>query len=138
MTARAAVQSILEGDTGAGPETLASLGFTLVVASNSVDTPPDDRFLIVKWLDTNQVFGDTGPKSFQIWAHDKDRDYTQIGLALKRVKDLLSAVTHVVGEDGWTLTQADWRGEGPDLYDGGYETCTRYADFQAATRYTAS
>lgn len=133
MAARAAVQTLLTGDS-----VLVDLGFGEVLAANSVDTPPLKRFIIVKWDPTSVAFKTTGTDRVQIWCHDKDRDYTQIGLALRRIKTLLTDAVHVVGEDGWTLTTADWLGEGPDLYDGGYETCTRYADFQCATRYTAS
>lgn len=138
MTARAAVQSILVGDTGAGPETLKSLGFTTVIAANSVDTPPADRFIIVKWLDSPTQFKRKTKDALQIWCHDTDRDYGQINLALKRIGDLLENAIHVAGEDGWTLTMVDFEGEGPDLYDPGYETCTRYADFSAVSRYDAS
>lgn len=130
MTARASVQTLLDTDTE-----LTSLGFSTVIAANSVDTPPDKRFLIVKWLDTPPpAFGSTGVDALQVWAHDTDRDYTYIGKALRRVRDILLDAVHVAGADGVTLTVADWAGEGPDLYDSGYQTCTRYADFSVVSR----
>jgi hypothetical protein len=131
MTARASVQSLLEGDA-----TLQGLGFFSVEAANSVDTPPDNRFLIVKWLNKSIAFGSEGSTILQIWAHDVDKDYTQIGKALKRIREILLGAVHVVGEDGWSLTVAEDAGEGPDLYDDGYGTCVRYAEFSVVSRYS--
>ena len=133
MPARVSVQTLLATDSE-----LASIGVTSVYAANTVDTPTDRLFLVVKWEDSPVAFKTTGPDRFSVWVHDREHDYDRITKALQRVKDILVAAVHVPGSDGWVLSQADWQGEGPDLYDGGYDTRTRYADFQAATRYAPS
>lgn len=130
MAARAALQALLEGDS-----VLQTIGVGAVYPTNAVDTPREDLFLIVRWDPRTAAFGKTGSDRFTIWAHDRERDYGRITDILNRLSDLIPAQIHLKGEDGWTLTEASWLGEGPDLYDGGYETLTRYADFQAATRY---
>lgn len=133
MTARAALQTLLETDPR-----LAEIGVTAVYPTNAVDTPPDDLFLVIRWDNTEKAFGAVGRDRVSIWAHDRQRDYGRIGECLDHLKDLLPAQIHLPGTDGYTLTTADWLGEGPDLFDGGYNTVTRYADFNVVSRYTAS
>lgn len=132
MTARGALQTLLETDAE-----LTALGVQAVYPTNAVDTPPEDFFLIIRWDPTTMAFKSVGSGRVQIWAHDRSRDYGRITDALKRLKDLLPATVHRAGADGWTLTTAEWLGEGPDLFDGGYNTVTRYADFTVVSRYTA-
>lgn len=105
--------------------------------TNSVDTPGEDLFVVIRWDPTNAVFGVHGTDRFTVWVHDKQKDYGRITDCLNRLRDLIPAQTHLVGADGWVLTTAKWLGEGPDLYDGGYETLTRYADFQSVSRYAS-
>ena len=133
MAARAALQSLLEGD-----QPLIDLGVTTVYPTNSVDTPPDSLFLIVRWDPTTRAFGSKGQDRVQIWAHDKSHDYGRVSACLARLRDLLPAAVQLPGADGWTFVTAEWRGEGPDLYDDGYQTVTRFADFTLVSRYTAS
>lgn len=130
MSARAALQTLLEAD-----QVLLDLGVGAVYPTNSVDTPAEDLFLIIRWDPSTKVFGTTGTDRFSIWAHDRQRDYGRIAEVLERLKNLVPAQVHLRGADGWVLTTADWLGEGPDLYDPGYETLTRYADFQGVSRY---
>lgn len=131
MAARAALFSLLANDGE-----LIGLGVEKVYAANAVDTPGEQCFLIVKWDETVKAYGRTGSNPVSVWAHDKDRDYGRIEAVLNRVENLLADTVHRDGEDGWTLTLATWLGQGPDLYDTGYETCTRYSDFQVASRLT--
>lgn len=130
MSARAALQTLLEGD-----EVLQGLGVGAVYPTNSVDTPAEDLFLIIRWDPTAAAFGVHGTDRFTVWAHDKQKDYGRIAACLNRLRVLVPAQEHLRGDDGWILTTAKWLGESPDLYDGGYETCTRYADFQGVSRY---
>lgn len=133
MSARAALQTLLEGDS-----VLQAIGVGAVYPTNSVDTPEEDLFVIIRWDPTTVAFGAHGTDRFTVWAHDKEKDYGRITQVLNRCRVLIPAQTHLRGADGWVLTTADWLGEGPDLYDGGYETLTRYADFQAVSRYDSS
>jgi hypothetical protein len=133
VAARAALQTLLEEDPA-----LLALGVGAVYPTNSVDTPQEDLFLIVRWDPTTAAFGKTGTTRFTIWAHDRQKDYGRINDVLDRLADLVPDQVHLSGADGWILTCATWIGEGPDLYDGGYETLTRYADFQGVSRYGGS
>lgn len=133
MPSRAAVHTLLEED----PE-LLSLGVQTVYGSNAVDTPGEDFFLVVRWENTVRAYKTTGSSRCSVWAHDKQRDYERINSALRRVRDLLTSTVHRAGEDGWVMTSAEWNGEGPDLYDGGFGTIARYADFTVVSRYTTT
>lgn len=133
MAARAAVQALLEGD-----EALQGLGVGAVYPADSVDTPDEECFLVIRWQPTTWIFKGKGTDVFTVWAHDRQFDYGRIQDVLLRVKDILDGAYHVEGADGWWLTQCDWRGEGPDLTDQGYNTRTRYADFQAVSRYASA
>lgn len=129
MAARAALYTLLDTDS-----TLASLGVQEVYPTNAVDTPEEECFLVIKWDPTRAAFGNIGQDRVQIWVHDKDRDYGRIGAILRHLRDLIPAQVHLAGADGRTLSTAEWRGESQDLFDDGYGTCTRYADFTVASR----
>lgn len=131
MVARAVVRDLLVGDAD-----LLAAGVGEVYAANAVDTPAEECFLVLTWSEATSVFQRTGTEGLTVWVHDVNRDYGRIDQVLDRVADVLTAAEHVVGEDGWTLTLAEWAGEGPDLYDDGYNTCTRYADFTVVSRRT--
>lgn len=133
MPARAALQALLEGDSG-----LTELGVEAVYPTNAVDTPAEDLFIIIRWDPTTVAFKQRGTDRVAIWVHDRQRDYGRIADCLVRMRELLPAQVHLVGADGYTLTTAEWLGEGPDLFDGGYGTVTRYVDFTVVSRYTAS
>lgn len=133
MPARAAVHELIENDLE-----LESLGVEAVYGSNSIDTPAEKLFVVIRWDATPVAFKSTGADRCSIWAHDKNRDYTRIDKVLQRIKDLLTEAVHHEGGDGWTMTLASWNGEGPDLVDGGFHTVTRYADFTVVSRYTTT
>lgn len=133
MPARAAVQSLLETDTE-----LQSIGVEAVYSSNAVDTPEESMFVIIRWDASVGAFKSVGSDRCSIWVHDVNRDYTRIDEALRRIKELLVGTIHRPGGDGWTMTLATWNGEGPDLFDGGFHTVTRYSDFTVLSRYTTT
>lgn len=131
MPARAALQTLLEEDP-----VLLEIGVAAVYPTNAVDTPAEDLFIVIRWDPATPAFKTTGSDRVQIWAHDTQRDYGRITQVLERLKVLLPATVHLQGADGYSLTTAEWNGEGPDLFDGGYNTVTRYADFTVVSRYT--
>jgi hypothetical protein len=133
MAARAALHSLIEDDP-----TLLGLGVETVYSSNAVDTPSEECFIVVRWDSTEAAFKTVGRDRCSIWVHDKNRDYGRINEALRRIKDLLTDTTHRVGADGWTLTTAEWNGEGPDLLDNGFNTVTRFSDFTVVGRYSTT
>lgn len=128
MTARAAVHQLLSEDP-----VLQELGFE-VYGSNAADSVDEQRFLICNWQPGTIAFGLRGSEGLLVWAHDKDRDYTAIDAALKRVQEILHEAIHVLGEDGRTLTTARSNGVSDDGYDDGYGTVTKNADFTVVSR----
>lgn len=132
MAARAAIQALLEED----PD-LQTAGVQAVYPTNAVDTPREEVFLIVRWDPTDAAFGVHGSDRFSVWVHDRDRDYGRIADILRILRSLIPNQIHLPGDDGWVLTSAVWLGEGPDLFDDGYGTLTRYADFRASSRYAS-
>ena len=134
MTARAALQKLLDDLVVPEEGSLRALGFTSVYGTNSVDTPEDQRFIIVRWLDHTQSFGLIGPRRVNIWFHDRDQDYARIDAAIAIVKGVLGDAVHVTGVDGRTITQADWRGDSQDLIDDGFKTQTRYSGYDVVSR----
>lgn len=129
MPARGAVHELLESDVE-----LQALGVEAVYGSNSIDSPEEQCFVVIRWEPSEGVFSDRGVDRCSVWAHDKERDYGRIDKILDRARAILNAAVHVAGADGYTLTQARWTGFGPDLVDGGFHTITRYADFTVVSR----
>lgn len=129
MAARASVVSLLEGDP-----VLAGLGFSTVYGSNAVDTPEEDKFIILRWEEEDQQIQNHGPQRLSVWLHDRDQDYAAIDKGLRRIRHLLDGAVHVEGADGWILTCSDWRGDSQDLVDDGFGTQTRNAAFDVVSR----
>lgn len=134
MPARSAVQKLLETDSDLADTHLVEK----VYASNSVDTPAESIFIVIRWDPTSSAFKNKGSDRCSIWVHDKARDYGKIDLIHQRIQELMTSSVHYDGEDGWTMTLAEWRGEGPDVFDQAFGTCTRFADYVVVSRYTAS
>lgn len=131
MAARSALRELLETD-----ERLRELGFAKIYAQNAVDTPEEDRFVVVRWeVPGDRVWGTKAADRASVHFHDKDRDYGQIDLGIERLKDLLQDALHVAGEDGWVLTQAHWNSDSPDGFDDGYGTVVRSSNITVISRY---
>lgn len=135
MTARAAVYSLLVGDS-----TLSALGIGVsnIFSSNGTDDPPADQpFLFIRWGLTQTRWGvanQPGKTFMELWAHDHGGSYARINAILERCKEILEPATHVVGSDGYVLTQVDWRGTSEDLVDDGYKTLTRNHGYEVVSR----
>ena len=123
---RAAVHSLIAGHV---PNIEATYG------SNSVDSPREQSFIVLHWETTTAAFGSRGTTVLFVWVHDRERDYTRcIDPALTWVRETLTESFHVLGDDGVTLTCATWVGESDDLFDDGYGTISRYAQFTIVAR----
>lgn len=129
MQARGALYQLLESDS--------ELGLQAVYATNAVDTPAEEWFAVIVWGTTLPAYGTTGSDRVAIWLHDRQKDYGRINRALERLKQLLEATVGLAGADGIVLSVAEWNGESGDLYDGGYDTVTRYAEFSTVSRYAS-
>lgn len=123
---RAAVHSLIAGNVPGVEETYGS---------NSVDSPREQCFIVLHWETTTAAFGSRGTTTLYVWVHDRERDYTRrIDPALTWVRETLTESFHVLGADGVTLTCATWNGESDDLFDDGYGTIARYAQFTIVAR----
>lgn len=135
---KAAVYSLLVGDTE-----LSALGITAgtIFGSNATDDPPrTSPFLFIRWAERTPrwgMSGQPGKARMELWAHDHGGSYNRIDAILWRCKEILDAAIQVDGSDGWVLTQANWRGESPELVDDGYKTLTRNHGYEVASRKAA-
>jgi len=111
---------------------IEGLGFNAdsMFNANDVDTPQVRPFMVFRWGATSVGLDVVNIRSLQVWVHDKPTDYTNIDLALKRVRTLL---TNVVGEStgdaGQWVTEIEWTGDSDDLDDDVQRTVTRYSQF---------
>lgn len=128
MAARAALYSLLETDPY-----LSSL-FPRVYAQNSVDTPPEQRFIVIRWEQGDRVFGNHLSERVSIWFHDKDFHYEAIQQGVDRLREISSEVIHREGADGNVLTCLDWISVGPDLADDGFHTRTKWVNLLVVSR----
>jgi len=69
-------------------------------------------------------------RTLQVWVHDEPSDYTNIDLALDRVRDVLTSLfgVNVSATTKW-IAQIDWELDSDDLSDDIQNTVTRYSQF---------
>lgn len=110
---------------------LTALGYTVnTIHGTAPDTPNAQRFMVLRW-------GSSGPRAgrdtevrrtvLAVWAYDRERDYTAIAGALRRVCVLLLPITGTHG-NGYIIDVED-NGTSDDLYDPMYEAVMRYWTF---------
>jgi hypothetical protein len=78
------------------------------------------------------------PRTLTVWIHipwDETREYDLIDTILNRVDEILTAMEHVVGLDGYTVTVANPAGRSGNLADEGFKTITRNAVFGVLYRH---
>jgi hypothetical protein len=107
---------------------------TMFFAMNAADTPSGDTFVVIRWEEKTAEFDTRGSQFMSVWVHDKSRSYDTINAVLKRVTELITSAVHLVGADGFTLTQATYTGESSDLYDDGFHTVVRYHSYRVSSR----
>lgn len=95
-------------------------------AGAAVDPP--DHFLVIRWEDTAGAPGTfRALPGMTLRAHHRSRSYELVDGILDLCKNILTAVVHEQG-----ITQIDWRGRSPDLFDDGYGTATRFDTYAVA------
>lgn len=104
-----------------------------VHGTNVIDTPTEQRWVVLNFQETTPAFGVVGPSLLDIWVYDKDRDYTEIERMLDRIRAILTAAVHVTGGD-YILTQADWLGRSRDMFDSDWNACMQYDSYRYVTR----
>lgn len=115
-----------------------------IIPAGAVDTPQrspkgENPFAVIKWTDTGDpAFGKIGNQYVEVWFYDPQRTFSRLAPIMERCKDVITSAEHEVGEDDFTLTQADWTGDSTDMYDDMYGAVTRRSTYRVAARYTGS
>lgn len=87
---------------------------------------PQKPFVMYRLLDKNiTIAGVAFTQVLEVWAHDEVGSYVRIDSILKEVKGRLEGP--VVGETG--LNQIRFDGLSGDLFDDGFKSNTKYAQF---------
>ena len=121
---RNAVFSLLSTDTA-----LSDLGVKKVYASPALDTPPEEIFVVLSWQEVNAEFKDVGTQNLTVWVHNRQPDYRVINRIVARIKLLMISTFHRAGTDG-VFVQAQWTGEGPDVWDDGFRTYVKTSGYR--------
>lgn len=138
MSARAAVFSLLTTD-----HDLREFGLTedTVFSNHAIDgSPRFSYFAILKWSNTITGVGGARVRNLEVVLHrakDIGTDFGDIDNMIERIISVLTEATHVVGDDGWSLTMCRFIGIGSDLTDSGYNTITRGVSFDTLSRKVA-
>jgi hypothetical protein len=102
------------------------------------ETPVRGRpFLILRWQERPMRGNLQGPQILTVWAHlprEDSTDYAALDSILRRSTEVLTAMEHVDGVDGYIVTSIRATGEGGDLVDPGYNTITKNAAFEVLFR----
>lgn len=125
------------------PELISmGIGPDQVFANHSLDTPPrSGKFVNIRWAEHNpRGLGGRhkrGPRNMVVWVHiprEQTLDHAEIDPMLNRIKDVLSGMEHIRGDDGSAITMVTWTGDSADLTDIGYDTIVRNAGFEVLSR----
>jgi hypothetical protein len=111
---------------------IQSLGFDTdsMFNANDVDTPQVRPFMVFRWGAASVGLDVVNIRSLQVWVHDAGTDYTNIDLALERVRTVLTAIAGAsTGDAGKWVIQIEWAGDSDDLDDDVQQTVTRYSQF---------
>jgi hypothetical protein len=119
---------------------LNGLGITSdsLYQAGTVDTLPSKPALAMQWGDVTpgpyETLTGASTSVLTLRAHDELGDYDRIDAILAAAKSTLCGATAIrsLSSPGWTLIQADWTGDGPDLRDDGYGTIVRFSNYRVA------
>lgn len=137
---RASVYQSLIADTE-----LNSLGLnddTIVVNYNNDERPSDTGvFAVLRWGRLGApLFGSNvrAPEDLSIWVHmareTGSEDYGVLIDALDQFDATLSSLRDVAGADGYTLSFVRIGDRSGDLVDDGFNTITKYGNYQVFSR----
>jgi len=142
---RAAVFDAIANDT-----ILNSLGINnLTVKTNHTftDRPNfDGPFIVLRWEEStiySQTYTgmrnglDRAPRTLTVWTHipkEVSDDYTRIDTILDRIDAIFDGMEHVIGSDGYTVTNIRKSGRSGDLNDDELGTIVRNAAYGVLSR----
>jgi hypothetical protein len=136
MAPRAAIRKLLGTDAE-----LISLGFPIeaIFSSSTVDSPfRNQRWITVTCADDVPAFNNHAPTLVEVWTYQPTqmgRFYDDLQAAQTRIRELLTEVEQYPGDDGWTITGANYLGGSRDLYDPEFSALMKYSTFKVASRY---
>lgn len=123
-------------DMGAGT---GSADDMLAVFPNfTLDSPAAGltRWMTIRWGAADAPIGrdtQTRPVPMSIWVYDRERDFTNISLALKRVRIIMADIQGMPLPGGGYLTAADWSFSSEDIWDDTYEAVARGETYRLIT-----
>jgi hypothetical protein len=125
MRVRDQVYNLLAADAG-----LAALGITsanLFPGLMTPDSPPEDRFVVLRWGQTERGPGRNAGRAenLSIWAYNRQTDYAPVLDVLTRCKAILLGIS-----GPGAIIQVDWQGDSEDLWDDVYRAVTRNSSFR--------
>jgi hypothetical protein len=128
MSLRSAVFDLLASDA-----TLAALGINAesLYVFGAVDTPPQRRFVVLRWGDRNPSPVPVAIQTLAVWAYDRERDFSPILDVLARVRKLLEGREPWNVGGGW-VCGLTWTGQSPDLMDDVYGAITKNDTYDIA------
>lgn len=103
-----------------GPSSLQDLGLPegAVYAADTEDSPEEDVFLVVRWLDEQEGLGKNTRRPFDLWVYDKGGDFQRAAKIAKQAARELTdeALYPFATDDGFILDVQDLR-TGAELQD---------------------
>jgi hypothetical protein len=130
---------------------LLALGFhgepnpTVLSNYDGQQRPSDVMFIVLGWgAETVELRGDDSTfvrtaRPLEIWVHmyrEYSADFVRIDDVLNIIQDVMNNLVQAVGDDGYTLTVAEFSGKSRDLRDDTYQTICRSISYKILSRET--
>lgn len=102
-------------------EVLRELGLPAdsVYQADTVDSPEQRPFIVVRWGDDEPGMGKTTIRPFDLWVYDEFGDYNRADQIARAAASELLALEQVATDTGWIMSILDRR-KGGDLADDGF------------------
>lgn len=111
----------------ASPE-LAALGYGPegVYPNYSPDSPPQTRFLVLRWGQTARGIGGANQISLNVWLYNREPDFGPITDAIMVLREMLpDMIGNVLPGGKGSVLGVDWQGDTDDAYDDAYRAWVR-------------
>jgi hypothetical protein len=91
-----------------------------VYQADTVDSPEEEIFIVIRWLVAEPGMGAVTRRRFQIWVYGPKGDYTIIDKIGWQIVSMLLSVDQTPVEGG-LISQFEGGYRGPDMIDKGYD-----------------
>lgn len=118
---------------------------TVLSNYDGVQRPSDVMFMVLGWgVERVELRGDDSlfvrtSRPLDIWVHmykGYSTDFTRIDDVMNIIKSVMDGLVQAVGDDGYTLTCAEFASRSRDLRDDTYETICRSISYKILSRET--